>query len=248
MAPILIESAQNPRYKNLRRLLTARGIREEEAAIASGVRLTAELLTRLPDRVLATIGSTRHEEVPGAREVLHLAPPLFRELDVLGTDHPLLVVRAPRPEPWSPAEGFGPGATLLVPFQDPENVGTVIRSAAAFGVTEIVLLAEAASPFLPRAIRASAGASFTARLRSGPSLAALDPGSGVTPLSAEGTPLPEFVFPGRFALLPGLEGPGLPPAWRQGAVAVPTTGEVESLNAATATAIVLHAWRARAGG
>ena len=40
MSPLLIESAQNPRFKTLRRLLTGRGIREQEAALASGAKLT----------------------------------------------------------------------------------------------------------------------------------------------------------------------------------------------------------------
>ncbi len=65
------------------------------------------------------------------------------------------------------------GCTVFVPFQDPENVGAVIRSAAAFGAARVVLLREAAHPFLPRASRAAGPAVFQVPLQAGPALAEL---------------------------------------------------------------------------
>ena len=52
-------------------------------------------------------------------------------------------MRKPILLPWSDKD-HGTGCTLFIPFQDPGNVGTVIRSAAAFGVSKVVLLKEAA--------------------------------------------------------------------------------------------------------
>ena len=65
--------------------------------------------------------------------------------------------------------------------------------------------------------------------------------------AGQGRPLPGHRFPESFCLLTGMEGPGLPPHWRAKAVAIPMAPEVESLNAAVATAITLYEWRRRFG-
>ncbi|MFW6284688.1 MAG: TrmH family RNA methyltransferase, partial [Desulfosalsimonas sp.] len=139
-------------------------------------------------------------------------------------------------------QGLEPGCSVLVPFQDPENVGAVIRSAVAFGAKNIVLLAEAAHPFHPRAIRASGGAVMHANLMQGPSISDLPDDLPVAALSMEGRSLAEFDFPDTFALLPGVEVPGLPAGFRKNAVSIPMGGTVESLNAAAAAAVALYAW------
>jgi len=131
----------------------------------------------------------------------------------------------------------------LVPFQDPENVGAVVRSAVAFDVDRIILLAESANPFHPKAVRASAGTVFSARLFQGPSLSELPHDLPVIALSSSGQPLAQARFPESFCLLTGMEGPGLPPRWQASAVAIPMAPGVESLNAAVATAIALYEWR-----
>ncbi|HXV12834.1 MAG TPA: TrmH family RNA methyltransferase, partial [Candidatus Krumholzibacteria bacterium] len=67
----------------------------------------------------------------------------------------------------------------------------------------------------------------------------------VGPLSAHGADVTTFAFPERFAFLPGVEGPGLPERFRKRALSIPMPGAVESLNAATATAIALYVWSRR---
>ena len=63
-------------------------------------------------------------------------------------------------------------------------------------------------------------------------------------LSAEGPELGVEPFPDRFGLVTGVEGPGLPDHLRAGPTRrIPMEPGVESLNAATATAIALYAWR-----
>ena len=96
----------------------------------------------------------------------------------------------------------------MVPFQDPENVGAVVRSAAAFGAAQVILLAESAHPFHPKALRASGGAALAVILREGPSLSEIPDELPILSLSAEGTPLQEAEFPPAFGLLAGMEGPG----------------------------------------
>ena len=106
-------------------------------------------------------------------EWLRFSASLFKQLDVVGTHGPLLLVKVPEIAPWSDELAWPSGCTVFVPFQDPENVGAVIRSAAAFGAARVVLLREAAHPFLPRASRAAGPALFQVPLQAGPPLAEL---------------------------------------------------------------------------
>ena len=139
------------------------------------------------------------ESIPWIR----LSDALFKQLDVVGTHAPLLLVSVPEIARWSDEDPWPEGCTLFVPFQDPENVGAVIRSAAAFGVARVVLLREAAHPFHPRSSRAAGPALFQVPLCQGPSLAELRVKN--VPLIALDTtgpelseaPFPDTLRPGR---------------------------------------------------
>jgi 16S rRNA (guanine527-N7)-methyltransferase len=240
-----IDSEANESFKTWKGLLTGRGVRKSGLALLSGQKTVPEALRDFPQRcheLLVPRGLEMvPEEAPPDLPVAVLAPGLFRELDVFGTSAPLLVLQVDEPQAWP---GTLEGCTLAVPFQDPENVGAVLRSAAAFGVREVVLLKEAASPFHPKALRAGGTAAFRLRLWKAGSLAevaAATEGQRVL-LSAEGSPLKQFAFPDDFLLLPGLEGAGLPPELRGEAVAIPMEAGSESLNAAVAAAVAMYAW------
>jgi tRNA G18 (ribose-2'-O)-methylase SpoU len=121
----------------------------------------------------------------------------------------------------------------------------VIRSAAAFGVARVVLLKEAAHPFHPKAARAAGTALFQVKLEQGPSIRELKSAEiPLLSLSADGPDLGSEPFPERFGLVVGVEGPGLPEHLRSGLTRrIPMEPGVESLNAATAAAVALYAWR-----
>jgi len=183
---------------------------------------------------------------PLAPEILMLSPALFREIDPVGVEPPLAVVRFDPPPPWD-AERERRGLTLFLPLGDPENVGAAIRSALAFEVDRVVLLAEAAHPFLPRAIRAAAGACFDVVLRAGPPLdelaAAVPGGFDLCVLDRDGEPLDGIDPAPDRGLLVGEEGRGAP-AWPElRRVSIPISARVESLNAAVAVGIAL--WELR---
>lgn len=240
-----VTSESNPTLKLARDLLTGRGIRKHGQALIAGVRVVAEVLARAPDRVEAWL--TTADGPPPPVETLtwlRLADPLFRELDTAGTKAPLLLVRVPEMPEWSDAEPWPEGCTLFVPFQDPENVGAVIRSAAAFGAARVVLLREAAHPFHPKSARAAGPALFQVPLLHGPSIADLAASHApLIALSADGDDL-ATPWPERFGLVVGLEGPGLPEPLRTGPRRrIPIEAGVESLNAATAAAIALYEMR-----
>lgn len=241
-----IDSEQNPTFKDIKKLLTARGVRKQQRAIIAGSRQVDEVLKKFGRRCDAWIAKADHNPPPDhAPEHLawyQPAPALFEVLDVNGTNAPLLMVKIPEMGTWRAEDGFADGCNVLVPFQDPENVGTVIRSAVAFGAARIILLAESAHPFHPKAIRASGGAVLNARLYQGPSLEKLPADLPMVCLSGEGTDIADCKFPAAFGLLPGVEGTGLPAHLRDQAVSIPISEAVESLNAATAAGIALYLW------
>jgi 16S rRNA (guanine527-N7)-methyltransferase len=243
----VIESESNAIFKNLRKLLGGRGVKKQGRTLVCGPRLVAEVAKRFPERCLAWITPGDHHppptNAPGDQQWIQLAPDLFQTLDVFGTKSPIVLFDCPPPDPWEPETGLPAGCSLMVPFQDPENVGAVIRSAVAFDVDRVILLAQSANPFHPKAVRASAGAVFSARLFQGPSLSEIPQDLPVIALAASGQPLAQTRFPSSFCLLTGQEGPGLPPHWQANAMAIPMNPEVESLNAAVATAIALYEWQ-----
>ena len=241
----LISSDSNPVFRSFRELLCSRGIRKQQRALISGPRVVAEVVRSASELVLAWITGPdgpppEDKQTPWYR----LARPLFEQLDVAGTHAPLLVVRACVPKPWSDDQPWPEGCTLFVPFQDPENVGAVLRSAAAFGVPRVVLLREAANPFLPKSSRAAGSALFRLPLLQGPSIHELSSRNApLIALDASGPDLLTHHFPPTFGLVAGIEGPGLPETLRQGERrSIPMESGVESLNAATATAIALFVW------
>lgn len=214
----------------------------------SGVKQTHDLAAARPEVVEAWV--TGPEGAPPAGLApeagwYRLSAELFAEIDIYGTKAPLLLVQAPEFPAFRDDDAWPRGCTLFVGFQDPENVGGVLRSAAAFGVARVVLLREAAHPFLPKCARAAGPALFQVPLLSGPSIGELR--SAAVPLiglTAEGQRLGDAPFPEAFGLVPGIEGPGLPAHLRdRHARRIDMEPGVESLNAATATAIALYAWR-----
>jgi 16S rRNA (guanine527-N7)-methyltransferase len=245
-----ISSSQNPAFKDLKKLLTGRGIRKSGQALVSGEKLVTEVLTDHPQLCNAWVSGPDQPPPDEASRLrwYQLSPALLRELDLFGTRSPLLLIALPAIPRWEPSEIFPTGVSVIIPFQDPENVGAAIRSAAAFGAAQIILLAESANPFHPKALRTSGGAVLNLPLRQGPPLEALPPDLAIIALSAEGTDIRQTQFPEAFGLLAGLEGTGLPETWRRRAVRISIRPEVESLNAAVAVGIALYEWRRREVG
>ena len=240
-----LSSESNPSFRLVRDLLNGRGIRKHHQALFAGGRIVNEVLTRFPDRALAWITTASGPPPPKESLVWYrLATPLFQALDLAGTNAPLLLTSVLPLPVWSDDEPWPDGCTLFIPFQDPENVGAVIRSAAAFGVARVVLLREAAHPFHPRSSRSAGSTLFQVPLYQGPSIQELE--SQTTPIIALDTSGPELSdapFPPRFGLVVGVEGPGLPDRLRQGPrrrIAIAPT--VDSLNAAASAAVALYAW------
>jgi 16S rRNA (guanine527-N7)-methyltransferase len=248
-----IASESNPNFQTCRDIQQGRGIRKHGLALVSGRKLVDEVLQYAPESIEAWIsdrnGPPPPPECPEDAAWFRLARPLWEQLDQFGTGHPLVRVRAPEIKAIDltvdPEEL--PGCTLAIPFQDPENVGAALRSAAAFGVDRVVLLKESAHPYHPKSLRSGGPAILKIPAFTGPSIREL-PSTRLplVVLGAGGTDIHGFVWPKSFILVPGVEGPGLPADLPEAEkVGIPIAEHVESLNANVATAIALFAWNGR---
>jgi tRNA G18 (ribose-2'-O)-methylase SpoU len=246
-----IASPENPDMKMFQRLTRARGIKKYGMALMWGPKQVSEVLREFPDRVAGIILTRTHKAPEGSETgdipFYELSPDLFREIDRFGTGSPVLLIGVDTLPRWFPHKPWPAGCTLCVPFQDPANVGAALRCAAAFGVSRVVILKEAAHPFLPKSIRAAGSSVFRTPLYQGPSLDRItETGPSMITLSPAGRDIRTYRFPRTFCLIPGLEGPGLPAHLRQPTpLSIPMAVGVDSLNAALATGIALYQWRNR---
>jgi TrmH family RNA methyltransferase len=141
------------------------------------------------------------------------------------------------------------GTTLVLEdIQDPGNLGTLLRSAEAFGVDEIFVTPGCANQWSPKVIRASAGSAFRNPARRMPIVEALRTLraaririAGAVAQSAQATPSPRAQLSEPVAIVIGSEGAGLTQqalAWVDERVNIPC--RIESLNAAIAGSLLLY--------
>jgi len=215
-------------------------------ALRSGVRL---------ERVFLADDRSAPEWLPEGVAVLEVDREVLRSAaETLSPQGIAALVRAPewrldevcRPE-------SGPLVLIAAGLQDPGNLGTLVRSAEAFGAACVLTTAGTVSVWNAKAVRASAGSAFRLpvvriaredlldlRHKGVPILAAVaqDSREGTPPIEAA-----EATLHGACALLIGNEGSGLTQEWlgvATGRIAIPMPGPVESLNAAIAGSILLY--------
>lgn len=249
-APPEITSRDNAFFKKIASLTTSRGQKKAGEYLASGAKLIEEAVADQAGAITAWIGTSGQSAPPPALASAHwvvLSKELFKEVDVLGTNAPLVSLKRPELSAFDPNADWPKGCTLILPLGDPENVGAALRSAAALGAARVVLTEEAASPYLPRAVRAAAGAVWKLPLLEGPALEVITAPKGIPlfALDVAGEEIDTVRPPERYGLVVGLEGQGLPAALRKRVrnVSIPMKAGVDSLNAAVSTALALWSWR-----
>lgn len=166
-----------------------------------------------------------------------VAPELLAELSTL--PHPARVIGVFRRDDL-PAAAERPVALSLWRVADPGNVGTLIRTADAFGAA-VELSDGCADPTGPKALRASAGALFRVPVGS-------VSGRRVGLVAHGGRPLGEVELGERTVFVLGAERGGLPPEVERSCdelATIATPGAAESLNVAAAGAIALYEWSRR---
>ncbi len=247
----LIESTQNPQFKIWNDLGDGRGIKKHGAFILAGRKSVPEALARYSEHFLQVIEANHAEslELDIAPHIDRFRVPraLFDKLDTSGTNYPLLVGKA-EPPPVADLSSPPQGLELMVALGDPNNLGAVCRSAAAFGATKVILMEEAAHPYHPKALRAGANAQLALTFARGPSLRTLETVHGpVVALDGAGIKMSTFTWPRDVRIVLGEEGLGVPAALDVQRLAISTSGAVESLNATVAASLALYAYYASVG-
>jgi RNA methyltransferase, TrmH family len=254
----LITSRDNPFFKMLGQLSSsAKFRREENLSLLDGAHLLAAYLDsgRLPQHILLNAAAARDAEITGllarldAVAVTQLDDKLFAELSELKTPTGILSL-IPTIAPAMLSAHF---ALLLEDIQDPGNLGSILRSAAAAGCDAVFLSKGCADAWSPKVLRAAMGGHFALRIYAQQNLLAVAQNfSGqlfATTLQATQS-LYQCELQGDIAFMVGNEGAGLSVellALATHKITIPMPGRVESLNVAAATAIcVFEAARQRA--
>jgi TrmH family RNA methyltransferase len=252
-----IEGRHNPLVKLLRQAFAGaectrdgdcavEGLRIVEEAIRSGLRFRAVFFREseqdLAERLLPQIGAhvetlllpnnifdnaVPSETPQGVAALVHLKEFSLEEIMERLQVGPLVVIAG---------------------LQDPGNLGTILRSAEAFGGAGVIVGEGTVSPFNAKAVRASAGSIFRVpvirgKLEAVSSQLRAQEIRLVATSSHKGTPLGEARLTGSLAMFIGNEGSGLPRdlmTRMDEVVVIPHAPQVESLNAGVATSILLY--------
>jgi TrmH family RNA methyltransferase len=262
----IVQSKHNARLKELRRALDHPGREGRGLAGIEGPNLLEEAL-RAGLRVACVFAAQGAEPLlhalplPPETEILLLPAKLLAQALTTETPQPIAALIEPPEWTWAHLlDGHGKTASLVVVLagvQDPGNLGTILRSAEAFGAHGVLSLPGTVSAWNPKAVRASAGSVFRLPLLAASAqdcFARLKKaGIKILTAAAHGTePADRIDLAGPVALLIGNEGNGVPEELARqadGAVTIPCPGPVESLNASVAASVLLYeASRQRSGG
>ncbi len=250
----MITSTKNATVKHFRSLMADRKDRRRERLfIVEGVRLAeealgsqAEVVASLYDgeQLVATErGQALLQAISGMPNALAATPEVLQAVsDTVTPQGVIMAVRWPQPEP------ADRGVRLVLDaVQDPGNVGTLLRTALATGVTQVICISGTADVYSPKVVRSAMGAHFRLPVvqdvhwDEAPSLL-ID--SDHVYAAVAGASMPYYAADWRqpSALIVGNEAngvseQGLTVATKQ--ISIPMVGPVESLNAAIAGSVIL---------
>lgn len=248
----IVSSRTNSRVKQLRAAFAGHARLSGGMIAIEGDHLLAEALRS--GMVLKTVFVSERREVPEVVprgvEVLRLTDEVFAS--VVETRSPqgvAALIVSPAYEMDDVMRGV-PLILIATGLQDPGNLGTLVRSAEAFGATGVLTTAGTVSAWNQKALRASVGSVFRVPVveAAADEVAALK-ARGVRLMAAVGsddfgtTAAQEMDFTKACALMIGNEGAGLTAEWMEMAdarVTIPCPGPVESLNAAVAGSLLLY--------
>lgn len=247
-----ISSRDNPLYKELKQLATSsQARRKSQRTLLDGVHLCQALLQQGSDPLMCVLSASacREAEVAAivaqceARRItcIQLPDALYQALSQVEQGVGILFVIA-TPEARVPAR-LTQSAVLLDRLQDPGNLGSILRSAAAAGIKQVFCSPGTVFAWSPKVLRAGMGAHFLLEIVENADLAALIQAAPM-PVLATSSHAAQTVYEldlsRPVAWLFGHEGQGVAEALLAQAtheVAIPHLGAVESLNVAASAAV-----------
>ncbi len=241
-----ISSRKNPLVRRLRSLAAEPAFRRERGEYVCDGRTTLEEALRFGAEIRSVLWKGEGQALPGLEraeqfwaeeELFDYASPLAH------SPGPVFTVAIPPEDRQSPIRS----AIVLENVQDPGNVGTVVRTANAFGLGAVLLTGACADLYNPKTVRAAMGALFRQRVLR------LERDELEALLREQGLPLygaalseqaadVRSVDLKRAAVAVGSEGRGLSPellALCRGQIIIPMQPDSESLNAASAAAVLM---------
>jgi TrmH family RNA methyltransferase len=247
-----IKSRDNPFYKEISRLSGSKRQRNKsKQALLDGAHLLAAYLDsgNQPRHILLNAAASNEKEISGLLlhvkdvPVTQLDEKLFVGLSELKTPSGIIsLIDIPQPAGTIADASF---LLLLEDIQDPGNLGSMLRSAAAAGCDAAFLSAGCADAWSPKVLRAAMGGHFVLRIYEQMDLTVVAKSFTGT-LLATGLHATHSLYDcdlrGNIALLIGNEGAGLSAGLLKIAtqkISIPMPGKIESLNAAAAAAICL---------
>ncbi|MDX6528819.1 MAG: methyltransferase, TrmH family [Blastocatellia bacterium] len=247
----LLRHARAVRDGKIRESIFVEGLRLCEEALTSGVDIEAVIYSEeIIRKERAALLIEKLREVAG-----NAAPVSERLLESISyTKTPQgIVVLASRPAndeaSFKEKQPASPFLVILHGINNPVNVGAIMRTAEAAGVTGAVTTAHTSDPFSPKALRGAMGSAFRVPIWSGAEyIDAIDwcAERGIRTIcgaARSSRTYTEVDWRGSFAVIVGPESTGLSTeeiALADEAVRVPMQGSVESLNVAVATGIILY--------
>jgi RNA methyltransferase, TrmH family len=255
--PEPIRSRANPLLVQLRRLAQdATAYRKQGQVWLEGEHLCSAFVARGGVAAVAVLTDSACADerlqplAASARRVVRVTDELFATLSALESPAALGFLVDLPPEPALLADA---ATVVLDRVQDAGNVGSILRSAAAFGVAQVIALKGTAALWSPKVLRAAMGAHFGLRLIDSAEVEVL---SGlrlpmVATSSHAAAALPAAALPPECAWVFGHEGQGVAAALRARCaleVRIPQPGGEESLNVAAAAAVCLYESARRRGG
>ena len=245
-----VTSKDNPALKKARKLLTRKGREENASFLAEGKKLINEASNAgfQIENVFVNAGAVARGEATSdeySNEIL-LEEKLFLDLALTKTPQPFIAVVMQKE---AQERNNTPGLVLILDrINDPGNAGTMIRTALASGMDEVWCTKGTVDIFSDKTIRASAGAIFHMVVRQGLAVEeCIDmlrtTNTKLFVCDASGESFYDTDLRGHLAIVIGNESEGPQVQFSQAAdriVGVPMAKVSESLNAATAAAVVMY--------
>jgi len=239
-----ITSTQNPEVKVLDKLKTPKGRDQEGKFLAEGIRVCGALIGAGASLIQVYCTEKMKDFAVGFTDeasITLVSQAVMDKISPSVTPSGLVCVFT---IPESPSDDQLETGIVLASINDPGNMGTLIRTATAMGIKNVVII-EGTDPWAPKVIQATAGTILQTNIFqwSWDKLIKNKKSLNLCPLVVTGGKHPSKIDFTNTLLVIGNEAHGIPEKWLdqcEQRMSIPMVGSVESLNAAVAGSIALY--------